>query len=557
MLAAVLTAASACSGALDHFSPPDPNAVGPDGPGSVDQPGGGGGGGGSPVDPGSPAARASDPGRVTLHRLNRVEYNNTVRDLLGTSLRPADDFPADDRGSGFDNVADVLSLSPLHLDMYQRSAEQLVNSTLSGSERKRLVGCTTVDAACAESSLRTFARKAWRRPITDAELAKLKTVVELARTSGDSVEVGLALALQAVLISPHFVFRVELDQNQDVHALTAHELATRLSYFLWSTTPDDTLAKLADDGTLTQPTVLKAQVERMLKDAKAKALVDNFAGQWLYTRKIDEVQPDRAAFPAFDDALRSAMKRETELLFEEIAFRGLPANELLTANFTFLNDRLAKHYGLPAVGSTEPKRVQLSGDQRAGFLAHGGILTVTSHPTQTSPVLRGKWVLNELLCQDIPPPPVGVDTKVPTETTGGTLRERLEKHRDSPQCASCHKLMDPIGFGLESYDAVGGFRTMDGAYPVDSSGALPDGSEFSGAKQLAALIAEDPRFARCMAQKLYTYALGRAPNLASKVSMDGDTLTALVDRFGESFDFAALITDIVTSEPFTKRRGEP
>lgn len=548
-LTACLLGLSACSGALEAFEAPSRDLPGPEGSTEPASPGA--------ASPSIPSEPSSDPGRVTLHRLNRAEYNNTVRDLLGTSLRPADDFPADDRGSGFDNVADVLSLSPLHLDMYQRAAEQLVADTLAGGQRKRLVSCSSVDQACAESSLRSFARSAWRRPVSDAEVAALMTVVQLARDSGDSYEVGLGLALQAVLVSPHFVFRVELDQGSEPHALSAHELAARLSYFLWSTTPDAALSALADDGSLLQPAVLKAQVARMLADDKAKALVENFAGQWLYTRKLDEVQPDSTAFPAFDDALRAAMKRETELLFEQIAFHGEPADSLLTAHFTYVNDRLAKHYGLPAVGSSTPVRVQLTGAQRAGFLSHGGILTVTSHPTQTSPVLRGKWVLNELLCQDIPPPPPGVNTKLASAVTGATLRERLSQHASDPQCAACHKLMDPIGFGLENYDAVGAYRTMDGASPVDASGALPDGSHFEGAAALAGLLVEDARFPRCVAQKLFTYALGRAPALNNGAWMDGDVLAALVARFEAGFDFDALITDIITSEPFLRRHGEP
>jgi hypothetical protein len=552
-LVGVLALASACSGALDALPlPSDPAQQGPAGSEDPD------------VSPGNSTGgtQASDPGRVTLHRLNRVEYNNTVRDLLGTSLTPADDFPADDRGSGFDNVADVLSLSPLHLDMYQRAAERLVTEVLAGAQRKRVLGCDLVTAgeSCADDALKSFARKAWRRPATADELTTLKTLVSLARSQGDSVETGLALALQAILISPNFVFRVELDPtptSTTPHALTAHELAARLSYFLWSTTPDDELSKLADDGTLSKPDVLRAQVARMLKDPKAAALVDNFAGQWLYTRKLDEVQPDSAKFPGFDAPLRAAMKRETELLFEEIAFHGVPANKLLTADFTFLNDRLAKHYGLPAVNSSEPKRVNLTGDQRAGFLSHGAILTVTSHPSNTSPVLRGKWVLNELLCQDIPPPPPGVDTKIAMEAMpSGSLRERLEQHRAKPECAGCHDLMDPIGFGLENYDAVGAYRTKDGAFDVDASGALPDGSQFSGAKELAALIAEDERFPRCLTEKLYTYALGRAPDRRTKGHMDTATLAALADDFSNGFDFPGLITGIVTSETFQKRRGE-
>jgi hypothetical protein len=501
---------------------------------------------------------------VTLHRLNRVEYNNTIRDLMGTALRPADDFPADDRGFGFDNVADILSLSPLHIEMYQRAAEQLVNEALAGAQRTRLIGCDLAAGgdACARTSLAAFARRAWRRPVTDAEVDRLMTAVALARSKGDSYDQGMNLALQAVLISPSFVFRVEIDPSPTSltpHPLNSHEVASRLSYFLWSTMPDDELFAAADAGALLDPAVVRGQVTRMLASAKATALVDNFAGQWLYTRKIDEAQPDAATFPGFDAPLRAAMKKETELLFSEMAFRGLPADRLLTADFTFLNDRLARHYGLPAVGSADFKRVTLTGDQRIGFLSHAGILTVTSHPTRTSPVLRGKWVLNELLCEDIPPPPPGVDTKIDTEVMPtGSLRQRLEQHRTNPECAACHNLMDSIGFGLENYDAIGAYRTTDAGFAVDSSGAMPDGTPFSGTRELAALVGADPGFARCMTHKLYTYALGRAPDMTTKAHMDPYILQTLIQGFtGNGFKVSDLIAGIVTSDTFLKRRGEP
>jgi hypothetical protein len=503
----------------------------------------------------------TDPGRVTLHRLNRVEYNNTVHDLLGTSLTPATDFPPDDRGYGFDNMADVLSLSPLQLDLYYGAAETLVSDTLGGAQRKKLVSCdlSAEGASCADKSLRTFARKAFRRPVTDAEVKGLMALVSLAQSKGDSVEAGLKLALQAVLTSPHFVFRVELDPSPTSttpHPLTPHELATRLSYFLWSSMPDDELTALADDGTLTKADVLRAQAARMLKSDKAKSLVSNFGGQWLYTRKVDEVQPDSTRFPTFNAALRTAMRRETELLFEQVVFNALPADKLLTASFTYMNDALAKHYGLPAVGSSELKRVDLTTEQRGGLLSHASVLTVNSHATNTSPVLRGKWVINQLLCQEVPPPPPGVDTKsVNDVTAGGSLRKRLEQHRANPVCASCHAMMDPIGFGLENYDAIGAYRTLDGNVQVDASGTLPDGSAFKSPKELAAIVAEDERFPACVAQMLYSYALGRPPDYGIS-AMDTDTLANLAQKFQAGFDFTGLVLGIVTSEPFQMRRGE-
>jgi hypothetical protein len=398
--------------------------------------------------------------------------------------------------------------------------------------------------------------------VTDAEVDSLMTMVALAKTNGDTIEQGYGLALQAALLSPNFVFRVEIDSSptsMTPHALGDYELASRLSYFLWSTMPDDDLFEAAQAKTLATPATLAAQVARMLKSAKAQALVDNFAGQWLYVRKIDEAQPDTMAFPSFDEDLRGAMKTETQKLFSEILFNGLGADKLLTSDFTFVNDRLAKHYGLPLPGSSSFQRVSLLGNtQRGGFLANAGILMVTSHPTRTSPVLRGKWVMTELLCQDVPPPPPGVNVKIDMETMANeTLRQRLERHRADAVCASCHKLMDPIGFGLENYDGIGAYRTTDGNVPIDSRGQLPDGQTFSGPQQLAALVAADPDFARCATQKLYTYALGRAPDDAA-THLDGVTLDKLVDGFVKNgFRLDQLITSLVTSPTFLTRRGDP
>jgi hypothetical protein len=507
----------------------------------------------------------TDPGRVTLHRLNRVEYDNTVRDLLGTTSHPSDDFPADDRGDGFDNIADVLTLSPLHLSTYQAAAKQLVDEAMTSAAGRALVLSCDLTAGgdtCARSALHAFVPRAWRRPVTESEVEDLMTMVALAKSKGDDIEQGYKLALEAALLSPNFVFRVELDPiptSMTPHPLGDYELASRLSYFLWSTMPDDELFAAAQSNTLGTPTTLAAQVGRMLKSPKAQALVDNFAGQWLYIRKIDEAQPDPMAFPSFDEDLRGAMKTETEMLFSEILFGGLGADKLLTADFTFVNDRLAKHYGLPLPGSSSLQRVSLANNtQRGGFLGNAGILMVTSHPTRTSPVLRGKWVMTQLLCQDVPPPPPGVNVKIDMETTTNeTLRQRLERHRADAVCSSCHKLMDPIGFGLENYDGIGAYRTTDGNAPIDAEGQLPDGRTFTGPHELASLLAIDPDFTRCATQKLYTYALGRAPDDAS-THLDGTTLQALVEQFGKSgFKLDQLIANLVASPTFLTRRGDP
>ncbi len=506
----------------------------------------------------------SDPGRVTLHRLNRVEYNNTVRDLLGTSLTPANEFPVDDRGRGFDNMADVLSLSPLQLNMYRSAAIALVDETMTNAAlRARLVACDLVSEGetCARAVLARFVPRAWRRPVTDAELAHLMKLIGTARTYGDSYEQGLKLALEAVLVSPHFLFRVELDPTPTStapHPLDPYELASRLSYFLWSTMPDDELFAQAKSGALHDPATLSAQAQRMLKSPKAQALVDNFAGQWLYIRMMDEVAPDPEAFPKFDAGLRAAMKSEAERLFQDVVAGAISADQLLTANFTYVNDRLAAHYGLPSPGSSNMVRVNLpAGAQRGGFLSQGSFLTVTSHTTRTSPVVRGKWVLGQLLCTDVPPPPPDVDVTSIDQMTGGTLRQRLEAHRANPKCAACHGLMDPIGFGLENYDAVGAYRTADGQAPIDASGTLPSGQAFTGALQLERLIANDSNYAACLVDNLYAYALGREPDTTTPGHLDRSIIEALADRLRQSgYDFRDLAARIVTSATFTSRRGE-
>ena len=520
----------------------------------------GGGGAGS----GGVVPLGSDPGRVTLHRLNRAEYNNTVRDLLGTATRPADQFPPDDRGLGFDNIADVLSVSPVHLQLYQAAAEALVTEALAGAQRAKLITCDIegAGATCARAVLSAFGRRAWRRPVTGAELDGLvASTVLLARTNGDTWQTGVGLAMQAMLVSPNFLYRVELDPTPTSltpHALSSYEIATRLSYFLWSTMPDDALAAAADAGKLTDKTELAAQVTRMLADPKASALVDNFAGQWLYTRLVDDAVPDAKLFPTFDQPLRDAMKQETTLMFRDVIFGGVPADQLLLANYTYANDRLAKHYGLPAITGSAMQKVTLDpSTHRGGFLTQASFLTVTSHASTTSPVLRGKWILGQLLCQDVAPPPNAAMAQLAPPVAGQTqtLRQRLEQHHMNP-CAVCHVVMDPLGFGLENYDPIGQYRTMDGALPVDSSGMLPDGRTFNGAAQLEQIVAQDAGFARCVTQQLYTYALGRGPQDTAN-HMDPGLLQRDADAFrAAGYPMAALVTSIVTGDTFIKRRGE-
>lgn len=516
-----------------------------------------------PNDEQAPEVVPVDPGTKVLHRLNNAEYNNTVRDLLGTSQRPADDFVANDSGAGFDNVAAVLSLSPTHVEMYSNAAAKLVQEALSNeAQRSRLVSCDlAVDGSnCARQALGEFLTRAFRAPVSTQEIDRHVELVDQAIAQGETAELGFALALRAALISPHFLFRVELDPDpaaSSAHALSDYELASRLSYFIWSSMPDHELFEQAAAATLSEPTVLAAQVSRMLQSPKAEALVANFAGQWLGIRNIEHATPDAQTFPDFDDQLRQAMRAESEGLFRDVLASGAPFFTLLGADFTYLNDRLAQHYGLPTPGSDELVRVSIADDsERRGLLTHAGILTWTSHPRHTSPVNRGKWVMDQLLCQVIPPPPPDLDLGDFAEEVdaNASVRERLEAHRADPSCAVCHTLMDPIGFAFENYDAVGSYRTMENGAPIDSSGVLPDGQAFSGADELIDILSSDERFGSCLSKKLFTYALGRPP-LSDPATFDPTTIDAIADLANAGSAFEALATTLVTSVPFTQRRG--
>jgi hypothetical protein len=506
---------------------------------------------------------ANDPGRVTIHRLNRVEYNNTVRDLLGTTQTPADSFPADDRGYGYDNIADVLSVSPLHLELYHAAAESLIDEVLGSTSpaQGRLLVCAEETSACAGDIVREFARRAWRRPATDAEITRLLAFLDVAEGQGDGFTEGLRLALVSVLVSPSFIFRVEADPDPTSmrpRALTDYELASRLSYFLWSSMPDDTLLELADAGALQDPATLAAQTERMLDDPRAVALIDNFAGQWLYTRVVGDYDPDYRVYPEWDDALAQSMETETKLFFREFLMEDLPITEMMTADWSYLDGRLASHYGVSGPEGSDFVRASLPPHLAAGILSKGSVLSVTSLPTRTSPVKRGVWVLTMLLCSEPPPPPAGVEALEETDTmTSGTLRERMERHSTDPICASCHTTMDPIGFGLETFDGIGRYRTDDGGEPIDSSGQLPDrdgfsGETFSDAAGLGRILAGNERFPQCVAEHMLTYALGRGIETADEHWVESIAATAMDD----GGHLRALIVSIVTSDPFRMRRGE-
>jgi hypothetical protein len=659
---------------------------------------------------------AVDPGRVTIRRLNRTEYYNTIRDLMGVDFRPADDFPSDDVGFGFDNMGDVLTIPPILMEKYLAAAESIAEQSImtgptargpiktreahalgagaGGEEFKdsriltssgeitvthrlprdgayvlrvraygqqagrepvrmavlidgkrlqtfdvkaveeapgtyevkvslrggsRRLGASflndyykpddpdpgqrdrnlVVEAIevqgpllakgdpllesqrgiifrtpktvgefqdCASEVLQKFTMRAYRRPVTGGELARLIRFVDLARENGDSFARGIQLAVQAALVSPQFLFRVELRRgrrktggektsNDPISVpLNDFEVASRLSYFLWSSMPDQELFTLAGDGRLHTEENLTVQVGRMLRDPKAHALVENFAGQWLQLRNLKTVSPDKEQFPSFDEPLREAMQRESELFFASAMREDKSILDFLDSGYTFLNERLARHYGIPGVSGDSFQKVRLKGHERGGLITQASVLTVTSNPTRTSPVKRGKWVLEQILGTPPPAPPPNVPPLAEDKNAilSGTLRQRMEQHRSNPSCAVCHNRLDPPGFGLENYDAVGAWRDKDGSLPIDASGKLPGGESFRGPAELKAMLKTHKReFTRCLAQKLLTYALGRGLE-----DYDSCTIDRIVDAVAAGqYKFGRLVLEIVKSDPFLKRRG--
>ena len=644
-----------------------------------------------------------NPGRVTVRRLNRNEYENTIEDLTGVKFETGGNFPADDVGYGFDNIADVLSLSPILMEKYLKAAEVITleavkdpagsrkSKTLTaqnfdhkskgtltddrlafyfefsaaaklnipkpgtyravilatgdqagkhpvkmrldvdGGQNKvfdvtkhtyegdntlettlrfakrgqhqirvsfindyyqktrrnedsidrnlyfksvtlegplevqagqygRLVlgdpgNSKTQQRASARKTIKAFASRAYRRPAKSDEIDRLMTLYDAAIKSGDPFERALRYPMQAVLISPHFLYRVqEPVPAGEIRELNDYELATSLSYFLWSSMPDAELFRLAAKKQLKDKQVLRQQVLRMLSDNKARAVVQDFAGQWLQLRTLARMRPDSDLFPGVNKQLRKDMETETKLLVYDLIRRDAKITDLLSVDYTFINERLAKHYGIPGIRGQKFQRVSSAKTSREGILTHASILTLTSNPNRTSPVKRGKWIMENLLGEEPPPPdPDAMQLEDQKELTG-TLRQRMEQHRADPACAVCHQVMDELGFALESYDAVGRWRTKDEAGKIDSRGELPDGTTFTGSDQLQQVIGTEMRaeFARCVAEKMLIYALGRGLEYYDECTLD-KIVAQLKDR---DYRFSALVVAICESDPFRKRFGE-
>lgn len=506
------------------------------------------------------ATMPQNPGRVLAHRLSRAEYNNTVRDLLGITTRPADKFPADGSGGGgFDNNADTLFLPPVLFERYLEAASEIV--TTAPPTRVFLVrpSSTLPVREAARQTLQKQAFRAWRRPVDASETAGLVALYDGATKRGETWENAVRYALKAVLVSPNFLYRTEgaMPGTTSAAPVSDFALASRLSYFLWASTPDDELLRLATENKLHEPGILQAQTRRMLQSPKARALSDNFAGQWLRVRELyTTAQPDPGQFPQWTPTLRDAMYNETILFVDSVLRENKSVLTLLDADYTFVNSDLAKHYGLPDPGGNAMRRVPLPDNKRGGLLTQASVLTVTSYPRRTSPVLRGKWVLDEILGTPPPPPPPVVATLSQDDHTnkeGLTFRQRLEKHREKPECAGCHSRMDPLGFGLENYDVVGRWRDKIGDSPVDATGTLATGEKFSGPAPLKKLLlARRDDFVRNVTERLLSYALGRGLE-----PYDAPTVRRIVKAVeADGCRTETLIMQIVQSYPFRFRTGD-
>ncbi len=517
--------------------------------------------------PGTSTA-AVDPGRVGIHRLNNAEYDYTVRDLLGTSLQPAVPFLAEE-GLNFDNTASALGMTPSQYQGYFQAASDLSAEALSNAtERAHLLTCTPTVAgdACARQIVTDFGAKIYRRPLDPSEVDRAMKVYDADFARAKSGPDALGQAVRAMLSAANFLYRVEYDAvptSVAPHALSGYELASRLSYLAWSSTPDDALYAAAKAGQLSDPATLEATVDRLLTDTKSAGFVESFAGQWLSIRKLASHSVTAQVFPTFTPTLADAMASEGYLWFQEFLTTNRPLSDWFSADFNYVNDELAAHYGMPAPGTgAQLKRVEITTDKRVGFLGLASFLTQTSFPSRTSPTLRGAWSLTELLCSPPPPPPPVIpkleDSADPSDASkpagSENVRVRLEKHRADPGCAACHSTLDPIGLGLERYDGIGRYRE---AYPngdaIAPNGELPGGVAFSGPEELGGLLAKDPRFTACAASKLYTYALGREAD-----TIDAAPLQQLNSKWAaRGLTFRNLMKQVVLSDAFRLRHGEP
>jgi hypothetical protein len=506
---------------------------------------------------------AQDPGSFVIRRLTKVEYGNTLHDLLGVDQSVAAALPDEVAGEGYLN-----SLSPLQSEQYLAVADAALDRALGPEEgpptsvQQKLFGKppgSGDERKAAAKFARDWARRAYRRPTSDEEIETVLKVFDLAQANRLTYAASMRLMLKAILISPQFLFitpaRV-VEAEKSIVPLEDHQLASRLSYFLWSTMPDAELMSLADDGTLHEPNVLRAQVKRMLRDARARALFDGFGAQWLGLDHLRDKTFDAAKFPEMTPAVRTAMYDEARLFFESIVREDRSVVSFVSGDYTYLNETLAPFYPLEkAVDGPVMRRVQLTDRNRGGILGMPGVMAMTSLPERTSPVKRGVWVLEQVLGQHVPPAPAEVpslEKQDRRKIAQLTLRQRTELHRSDPMCANCHKILDPIGFGLENFDAIGRWRDRDDSgAAIDAAGELPDGQRFASPQELKAIIAgRKEELARNLAQKLLAYALCRQLEGYDEIVVD-----RLVERIArDDYRMQSLVTEIVSSYPFLNRR---
>ena len=505
-----------------------------------------------------------DPGLFVIRRLNKVEYGNTLHDFLGIDPSIARDLPDEVPGEGYLNT-----LSPLQTEQYLVIANEALNKSLGPKDgpptnrQKLLFGTTPTSEKDWRDSAKKVAssltRSAYRRPATDQEIAVLMSVYDLARENKLDYQASLRMMLKAILISPQFLFITparEPSASESIVPLDDYQLASRLSYFLWSTMPDAELWALADQGKLREPAILGAQTKRMLLDPKSKALFDGFGAQWLGVKGLKDKRFDPAKFPSMTPELRSAMYDEVQLLFDTIIRENQDIITFINGDYTFVNENLAKIYGLEKnITGTQMRRIQITDANRGGILGMPGILAMTSFPDRTSAVKRGAWVLEQVLGEHIPPPPPNVpalEKQDKKKVANMTLRQRTELHRTNSVCANCHKVMDPIGFGLENFDAIGRWRDKDDSgAPIDAGGELPGGLKFNSPKELKAIIANRKEdLVRNLAEKLLAYALCRQIEGYDQIIIDN----LLENISKDGYRMQSLITEVVTSYPFTHRR---
>ncbi len=528
------------------------------------------------ADPNNP-----DPGPSPIRRLSRAQYDRTLRDLLGLPFSSgAEVGMPDDVGQGFDTLAEALTLPPVLLEKYFSAADKALEHVQAGARIRRGDGDAqekaaraaydrlfvlrpnwlVSDRAAATVILTRFLPRAFRRPVEGREVARYVRLFDQAVAGGADFDSGVRLAVKAALVSPHFLFRLEKDRqppgSDKAYRIGDHELAVRLAYFLWSSTPDERLALLADEGRLADPTVLEAEVRRMLADPRARALTEDFAAQWLQLRKVADARPTTEFFPTFTPSLRQAMVTETTTFFDKLREEDRSVLELLDADYAYVNADLARHYGLPPVEGPALRKVSLRPqDRRGGLLSMGAVLSMTSHTSRTSPTLRGKYVLEVVLGTPPPPPPPNVGM-LKEETKKGeepkTFRELMARHAAEASCAGCHAKIDPLGYGLENFDAVGRWRISQGKEKIDASGKLPTGESFDGADGLKKLLLQrKDQFVRNLAGQMLTYALGRELDFP-----DEPTVEALAaDLRKNDYRFSTLVLGVVRSYPFQHRKN--